>query len=397
MKYIKLVIIALLIVGCKENSQTVDRSKELIIIDQDYDKALKLASKEDKLLFIDFYTTWCVPCKELDKLVFQNDSIKNILGKDFVMLKYDAEKDTIFHLSKKHHVSSYPTGIILNKEGFVLNRKYGFPGQDSLSLQKNVIEFADESVALDKENKLLKGYSNKINIEKYPKFYVDYVNRTNTKINNYELSDYLNNTQDKFSEEYFSTLIYFGQDAPVSITDRVLKNKQKYIDLYGEKDVEILFYFLTSAKFNVAISELDQEKYDEAVAFTKKALSDEWVNDLLPGYEKSYLKAQNKWDEVFEINRRLKDKGEFDNGNINHFSWQVYERCDDQDVIKNCIEWMKEVTAQEPTYAYLDTYAHLLYKNGNEEEAKYIAKLAIEAAKKENKSTKELEALLNKM
>ena len=58
---------------------------------------------------------------------------------------------------------------------------------------------------------------------------------------------------------------------------------------------------------------------------------------------------------------------------------------------------MKEVTAQEPTYAYLDTYAHLLYKNGNEEEAKYIAKLAIEAAKKENKSTKELEALLNKM
>lgn len=397
MKYINLFVIAILVVGCKENNQTVNKSKKLIIIEQDFDKALKLASKEDKLLFIDFYTTWCDPCKKLDKYVFQNDSIKNLLGKDFVMLKYDAEKDTIFHLSKKHHVSSYPTGIILNKEGFVVNRKYGFPGQDSFSLQKNVIEFTDKSVALNKENKLLKGYSNKINAEKYPKFYVDYVNRTNTKINKSELSDYLNNTQDKFSEEYFSTLIYFGRDAPVSIADLALKNKQKYINLYGEKDVETLLYFLTSAKFNVAISELDQEKYDEAVEFTKNALRNEWVNDILPEYKKDYLKAQNKWNEVFEINKKLKDKGEFDNGFINHFSWQVYEKCDDQDVVKNCIEWMKEVTVQEPTYAYLDTYVHLLYKVGNKTETKKIAKLAIVAAKKENKNTKELEELINKM
>ena len=172
----------------------------------------------------------------------------------------------------------------------------------------------------------------------------------------------------------------------------VLKNKQKYIDLYGKTDVETLLYFLTSAKFNVAISELNQEKYDEAVEFTKNALR--WANDILPEYEKDYLKAQNKWDEVFEINKKLKDGGEFDNGYINHFSWQVYEKCDDQDVIDKCIEWMKEVTDQEPNYAYLDTYAHLMYKSGNKTETKKIAKLAIEAAKKENKSAKTLEKLI---
>lgn len=394
MKYIKLITIILIVFGCKENKQPINKSKELIIVEQDYGKALNLASQQNKLLFIDFYTTWCAPCKKLDKLVFQNDSIKNLLGKDFVMLKYDAEKDTIFHLSKKHHVSSYPTGIILNKEGFVLNRKYGFPGQDSLSLQKNVIEFTDESIALNKENKILNGYSNKINSLKYPDFYNDYINRTNTKINNSELSDYLTNTQDKFSEEYFSTLIYFGRDAPVSIADMVLKNMQKYIDLYGTKDVETLLYFLTSAKFNVAISEISQEKYDKAVEFTKTALSEEWVNEILPGYQKDYLKAQNKWDEVFEINKELKDKGEFDNGYINHFSWQVYEKCDNQDIIRKCIEWMKEVTDQEPYYAYLDTYAHLVYKSGNKTETKRIANLAIEAAKKEKKSAKTLEELI---
>lgn len=408
---IKLIAIFFLILGCKnEKSSTTPLSdlttieqelklnnQSLIVIDQDYNKALKIASKMDKLIFIDFYTTWCAPCKKLDKLVFQNDSIKKLLGKNFVMLKYDAENDTVFHLSKKHHVSSYPTGVILNKEGFVVNRKYGFPGRDSLSLQKNVIEFTDESIALNKENKIINGYSNKISSAKYPEFYIDYINRTNTKIDDFELSDYLNNTQDKFSEEYFSTLMYFGRDAPVNIADMVLNNKLKYINLYGKQDVETLLYFLTSAKFNVAISESSQEKYDEAVAFTKNALSEKWVNDILSNYEKDYLKAQNKWDEVFEINKKLKDRGEFDNGYINNFSWQVYEGCDDQKVIKKCLEWMKGVTNEEPNYIYLDTHAYLMYKSGNKKETRRIALLAIEAAKKEDTNTKSMEELINKL
>ena len=404
MKTIKIIAIALLLFGCKnKKGSTTDKdnfganAQDLIVVEQDYTKALEIANKEDKVLFIDFYTTWCAPCKKLDKLVFQNDSIKQILKNDIVLLRYNAENDTIFHLSKKHHVSSYPTGLTLNKNGYVLNRRYGFPGADFETLSKNVLEFINESVELNKKDKVLKGYSNKIDASKYPKFYVDYVNRTNIKINNSVLSDNLINTQDKFSEEYFSTLIYFGRDAPVDIADMVLNNKQKYITLYGKKDVETLLYFLTSAKFNVAISEISPEKYDEAVAFTKNALSQKWVNDILPNYEKDYLKAQNKWDEVFEINKKLKDKGEFDNGYINHFSWQVYEDCDDQKVIKKCLEWMKEVTNEEPTYTYLDTYANLMYKSGNKKGTRRIALLAIEAAKKEDENTKSMEELINKL
>jgi len=397
MKHLKFIVIALLLFGCKENNLETNKSKEMVIVEQDYHEALSIASQENKLLFIDFYTTWCAPCKKLDNWVFRNDSIKKLLGKDFVMLKYDAERDSTFHLSKKHHVSSYPTGIILNKEGFVVNRKYGFPGNDTLSLQKNVLEFTNESIALNAEKKVLKGYSNKIEAEKYPKFYTDYVNRTNTKINTSELNDYLNNTQDKLSEEYFSTLIYFGRNAPESIADMILENQQKYTNLYGKNDVEILLYFLTSAKFATAISELNQEKYDEAVKFAKNALNEGWANSILPSFEKDYLKAQNKWEEVFEINRKLKDKGEFDHDYINHFSWEVYKKCDNKQVIAKCIEWMKEVTDQESNYAYWDTYAHLMYKSGNKTETKRVTQLAIEAAKRENKSTKALEKLIQTM
>ncbi|WP_299671454.1 thioredoxin family protein [uncultured Polaribacter sp.] len=291
--FIKLIAITLVVFGCKKSNITIEH-QNLIAIDQDYKEALKIASKEDKLIFIDFYTTWCAPCKKLDKWVFQNDSIKNIFKKDFILLKYNAENDTIFHLSKKHHVSSYPTGLVLNKKGFVLNRKYGFPGEDFQSLSENVLKFANESIELNKASKIIVGYSNTIDVTQYPNFYVDYVNRTNTKVNPSELHAYFNSKKDILSEEYFSPLLYFARDVSDTIANITLKNQKKYVDLYGKTDVEILMYFLTSGKFEKAISEKNQVKYDKAVVYAKTALNKKWTDDILPYFEKEFQKALNE-------------------------------------------------------------------------------------------------------
>ena len=164
------------------------------------------------MVFIDFYTTWCAPCKKLENLVFQNDSIKNILKKDFILLKYNAEDDSVYNLSKKHHISSYPTGLILNKRGYVVNRSYGFSGENFQSLSTSVIEFTKESSALNAKNKIIKGYSNTIDITKYPQFYIDYINRTNTKIQASVVNEYWRSQKDVLSEEYFSTLLYKSGD-----------------------------------------------------------------------------------------------------------------------------------------------------------------------------------------
>ncbi|QTD39133.1 thioredoxin family protein [Polaribacter batillariae] len=293
MKHLKLIAIIFIFWSCKNNKST-NEYQDLIVIDQNYKESLKIASEKDKLIFIDFYTTWCAPCKKLDKLVFKNDSIKKILKKDFILLKYNAENDTVFHLSKKHHISSYPTGLILNKKGYVLNRKYGFPGEDFLSLSKIVLKFTNESILLNNKNKIIKGYSNKIDEAKYPQFYIDYVNRTNTKINPLELNEYWSSNKNVLSEQYFSTLIYFARDASDNVANKTLKNINAYKELYGNNDVEILMYFLTSGKFSRAISEKNQLKYDEAVLFAKNALSVQWTDDILPNFEKEFTKTLNE-------------------------------------------------------------------------------------------------------
>lgn len=369
----------------------------LITINQDFNKALSLAAQEDKMVFIDFYTTWCAPCKKLENLVFQNDSIKNILKKDFILLKYNAEDDSVYNLSKKHHISSYPTGLILNKRGYVVNRSYGFSGENFQSLSTSVIEFTKESSALNAKNKIIKGYSNTIDITKYPQFYIDYINRTNTKIRTSVVNEYWRSREDVFSEEYFSTLLYFANEAADSIAEDALANKANYTELYGTTDVETLMYFLTSGKFKRAISEKDQLKYDEAVHFARKALSKEWIDDVVSSFERKFLIVQDKWEQVFTLYENQKNEGKLSNGAINHFCWDIYKKCNDLQVIDKCLIWMKQVTEEEPFYAYLDTYAFLLYKSGDKTETKRIAQLAIEAAKKENESTKNLEALLKKL
>jgi len=161
--------------------------------------------------------------------------------------------------------------------------------------------------------------------------------------------------------------------------------------------VENLIYFLALGKFQRACKAKNDTTYQAAVRFVEQNLSEEWVADVLPSAEKQYLIAKGKWGEVFRIYEKMKQNGEMDNGYINHFSWQVYKECDDPEVIKNCIGWMKDVTEEEPSFDYLDTYTFLLYKAGDTAVAKAAAEMTITAGKAAERRVSHLEKLLEKL
>ena len=268
-------------------------SQQLTIVDQDYNKAKTVALKENKLIIIDFYTTWCLPCKKLDKLIFQNDALQKKLAADFILLKYDAEKDSVFNLSKKNHIVSYPTGIILTKDGYVVNKRYGFLGDDIETLEKSFFGFTNEGVQFSKENKILLGYSNNIEVNKYPHFYNNSFN--NKKIDSTEFKTYWKIKKDILSEEYFSVLLYYALSFPdyvLSIPDNVsnslLNNKSKYEELYGVLDIDMTLYLLAMDKFETAILNKSKKEFDKAIEFTKKAKSKEDAEQIIKMFHKSF-------------------------------------------------------------------------------------------------------------
>lgn len=82
-----------------------------------YDEAINAAKAENKLVFMDFYTDWCGPCKRMMNDVFPQKEVGDFMNEKFVCIKLNAEKEGK-ELAKLYKVTAYPTfvGINTNKE-----------------------------------------------------------------------------------------------------------------------------------------------------------------------------------------------------------------------------------------------------------------------------------------
>lgn len=92
--------------------------------DLSFDKAMEKAKKESKLVFIDFYTTWCGPCKMMDRDTFSNEKVIAWLKEHTVALMVDAERDV--ELANRFHVTAYPTLVFLKPDGKIVGRVDGY-------------------------------------------------------------------------------------------------------------------------------------------------------------------------------------------------------------------------------------------------------------------------------
>jgi thiol-disulfide isomerase/thioredoxin len=91
----------------------------------DFAAASVAAKQEAKLIFIDFYTTWCEPCKRLDADTWTDASVGKLIGDRAVALKIDAEKEGK-DLAKRYKVDAYPTLLLLKADGSEVDRHVGY-------------------------------------------------------------------------------------------------------------------------------------------------------------------------------------------------------------------------------------------------------------------------------
>src|SRR5687767_5455132 len=83
------------------------------------------AKKENKLIFLDAYASWCGPCKYLQKEVFTNDDAGSFYNKSFINVKLDMEVGEAVQLAEQLEVQSYPTLFFINGDGEVVHKKIG--------------------------------------------------------------------------------------------------------------------------------------------------------------------------------------------------------------------------------------------------------------------------------
>ncbi len=94
--------------------------------------AFEKAKSENKLVFVDCYTTWCGPCKMLKQYTFKDVILGDYMKENYVSLAIDMETTEGEAIAKKYGIEAYPTLLFLDKYGRVVNHQVGGIGAEAL-------------------------------------------------------------------------------------------------------------------------------------------------------------------------------------------------------------------------------------------------------------------------
>lgn len=104
-----------------------------------FEEALAKAKTENKLLFVDVYTSWCGPCKKMAKEVFTREEVGDYFNSHFINYKQDGEKGYGPELMKKYTIKAVPTFLFLDpQQNLVLAIKGFHTAKDFLKAASNV-------------------------------------------------------------------------------------------------------------------------------------------------------------------------------------------------------------------------------------------------------------------
>jgi len=106
-----------------------------------WNEALAKAVQQNKLIFLDIYTTWCGPCKRLKATTFANSRVGKYFNENFINVSLDGETGDGLLLANQYNITGYPTLLFINKDGKVVASADGYlDAGELLKLGKSAIK-----------------------------------------------------------------------------------------------------------------------------------------------------------------------------------------------------------------------------------------------------------------
>ncbi len=100
---------------------------------------MERAKAENKIIFFDAYTTWCGPCKLMQKNVFTRADVAEVFNKNFINVKVDMERGEGPQLARLFPLEAYPTLFFIDPDGRVVRKVVGYrSAEDLIAIGKSV-------------------------------------------------------------------------------------------------------------------------------------------------------------------------------------------------------------------------------------------------------------------
>lgn len=131
-------------------------TREVSFINNNLEVAKTKAAAEGKLIMVDFWASWCSPCRWMDEQTFSKDNVASYLNENYVSVRVDIDNFDGIGYKKQYGIRFLPTILILDENGSVI-KKY----EESLAPSKliKVLKEHDDNKIAPRKHHMVKNMS----------------------------------------------------------------------------------------------------------------------------------------------------------------------------------------------------------------------------------------------
>ena len=363
---------------------------------QSFAQTLEQAKKENKLIFLDAFASWCGPCKLLDKNVFPKKEVGDYFNANFLNLHIDMEKGEGIEIAKKYSIYSYPTLLFINGDGKVVYKAAGYMSPQEL------ISIAKEAVNPENtlENKIAKFEAG----EKDPEFLMGLIK--NTYATDFSLAQkvatryFQMRTDATYSKEEAVMLLFFTKtiddDLYKIFTAKKAELSTQIPESYlAEYDKKLKLNTVLQKSFDANTQSINESTF---LAEGTKIYGEKEAKQLLNKINMDLFFTQKKYDDYAKSALSYyQNPKDFATDELNNVAWNFYLYVTDKTLLTQVTQLCLEGIKKEENSQNTDTLANIYYKLGDNKNAKLWAKKSIEIAKAKGDEYASTEELLKKI
>ena len=94
-----------------------------------FDEGMALGKAQGKVVFVFFWADWCTYCHTMDRETFHNQTVVDLLDKNFIAVKVDSDREQ--KLSNLYRIRGLPDNWFFSKSGSVLGHRPGYIPPDT--------------------------------------------------------------------------------------------------------------------------------------------------------------------------------------------------------------------------------------------------------------------------
>ncbi|MCF8239559.1 MAG: thioredoxin family protein [Saprospiraceae bacterium] len=352
-------------------SLTALTGQGVVFHEGDWLSALEQAGRENKLIFMDAYTTWCGPCKMMDKQTFADSTVGALYNQQFVNVKMDMEKGEGLDLARAYNVQAYPTLLFLDPAGQIVHRVAGFhrPPQ-FIALAMTALDPNRKMQALDEQ------YAHGDRDAGFLYTYA-YVRLNAMDGTHYPVAvEYLNTQEDWSTNKNMEFIFTFAEYIDGQPFRYLLDHRSAFQAHYGPTAV------LRKIDEVIDMANFLEEPNWSAVKAILDELYPQDTDRQLAYFKMNYFRQAGRIQDYTHAALTFYDTYPADDADaLNDAAWSFYEHVDDPKSLKIAVKWAKQAVKWADNYYNNDTLASLYAKLGKKSKAKKTALHAIELAK----------------